>query len=215
MAAHAAEAKRLAGLTEDQFVKTHLLNLAEQWAKETTAPQTGLQNNANETSVQAPAATVVTKTLYKPITNYAWDQTSKSVKLYVSFSDIDKLPTENIQVNFEDEKVEAIIVDARKSHHQLLLQLAGPINPESSSFKLRPGRLVITMKKKDETNWPGVTLADKKKKEEAIKPPSSKSKDKDPASGIVDMMKDLYDKGDDEMKRTIAKAWADASNKKD
>jgi calcyclin binding protein len=32
-------------------------------------------------------------------------------------------------------------------------------------------------------------------------------KDEDPQAGLMNMMKKLYEEGDDEMKRTIAQAW--------
>ena len=37
---------------------------------------------------------------------------------------------------------------------------------------------------------------------------------KDPSAGLMDMMKKMYEEGDDEMKRTIAKAWTEGQDKK-
>ena len=37
--------------------------------------------------------------------------------------------------------------------------------------------------------------------------------DKDPSLSIMKMMKQMYDDGDDEMKRTIAKAWTESREK--
>ena len=37
---------------------------------------------------------------------------------------------------------------------------------------------------------------------------------KDPSAGLMDMMKKMYDEGDDDMKRTIAKAWTESRDKK-
>jgi hypothetical protein len=34
--------------------------------------------------------------------------------------------------------------------------------------------------------------------------------EKDPMGGLMTMMKDLYDSGDEEMKRMIAKSWTEA-----
>lgn len=39
-------------------------------------------------------------------------------------------------------------------------------------------------------------------------------KDADPQAGLMDMMKKMYEEGDDEMKRTIAKAWTESQDKK-
>ena len=36
----------------------------------------------------------------------------------------------------------------------------------------------------------------------------------DPSAGLMNMMKKLYDDGDDDMKRTIAKAWTEGQGKK-
>ncbi|KAL0924579.1 hypothetical protein M5K25_005421 [Dendrobium thyrsiflorum] len=47
-----------------------------------------------------------------------------------------------------------------------------------------------------------------------FKPSVDKGKDKDPMAGIMDLMKNMYDDGDDDMKRTIAKAWSDARSGK-
>ncbi|XP_013638530.1 PREDICTED: calcyclin-binding protein isoform X2 [Brassica oleracea var. oleracea] len=48
--------------------------------------------------------------------------------------------------------------------------------------------------------------------EDKIKP--SLEKEKDPMAGIMDMMKNMYEGGDEEMKKTIAKAWTDARSGK-
>ena len=45
--------------------------------------------------------------------------------------------------------------------------------------------------------------------------PTPKTDDsKDPEAGLMDLMKKMYDEGDDEMKRTIAKAWTESREKK-
>ena len=36
----------------------------------------------------------------------------------------------------------------------------------------------------------------------------------DPSAGLMNMMKQMYEEGDDEMKRTIAKAWTESSSKR-
>ena len=38
--------------------------------------------------------------------------------------------------------------------------------------------------------------------------------DEDPSAGIMNLMKKMYDDGDDDMKRTIAKAWTESQDKK-
>ena len=36
----------------------------------------------------------------------------------------------------------------------------------------------------------------------------------DPSAGLMGMMKKLYDEGDDDMKRSLKKAWFESQNKK-
>lgn len=36
----------------------------------------------------------------------------------------------------------------------------------------------------------------------------------DPGAGLMNVMKELYMSGDDEMKRTIAKAWTESQDKR-
>ena len=38
---------------------------------------------------------------------------------------------------------------------------------------------------------------------------------KDPNAGLMDMMKQMYNDGDEDMKRTIAKAWTQSQDKKE
>lgn len=37
--------------------------------------------------------------------------------------------------------------------------------------------------------------------------------DGDPSANLMNMMQKLYDEGDDEMKRTISKAWSESRDK--
>ena len=39
-------------------------------------------------------------------------------------------------------------------------------------------------------------------------------KDEDPGAGLMKLMKQMYNDGDDEMKRTIAKAWHESQEKR-
>lgn len=52
-------------------------------------------------------------------------------------------------------------------------------------------------------------LADIKKSESKMKPDD----DSDPSAGIMDIMKSMYETGDSETKRMIAKAWTESQQK--
>lgn len=64
--------------------------------------------------------------------------------------------------------------------------------------------------------WGFVTAAEKAAHDKKNAPPKfddGGDDDKDPTKGIMSMMKKMYDEGDDDMKRTIAKAWTESQNK--
>lgn len=83
------------------------------------------------------------------------------------------------------------------------------IDPSKSSMKIKKNRITLNLhKKSNNETWSSLVAKSKTK--------STKEKDaaSDPAGGIMDMMKNLYEEGDEEMKRTIAKAWEESRTKK-
>lgn len=67
-------------------------------------------------------------------------------------------------------------------------------------------------KKKVGSKWSHMTSSEKKSVD-AKAPKLKDGKADDPSAGLMDMMKQMYDDGDDEMKRTIAKAWTESRDK--
>ena len=74
--------------------------------------------------------------------------------------------------------------------------------------------MVVLMLKKCETEkWSHLKMSDKQSSSQPkIKPPAVPEKDADPGSSLMTMMKQMYEEGDDDMKRTIAKAWSESRN---
>lgn len=72
--------------------------------------------------------------------------------------------------------------------------------------------VVIFLAKQKQVKWEAVTLEEKRIKESKA-PKLDSSKSDDPNASMMNMMKQLYDEGDDEMKRTIAKAFVESRNK--
>jgi len=88
------------------------------------------------------------------------------------------------------------------------------IIPADSYYKLKSDSVLLMLKKAEERKtWPYVTeregREDKKKKSKM----DMDTKNKDPNEGLMDLMKKMYDEGDDEMKRTITKSWSESRNK--
>ena len=48
-----------------------------------------------------------------------------------------------------------------------------------------------------------------------MKPPKADKDEGDPGQGLMKLMQQMYNDGDDEMKRTIAKAWHESQDKRE
>lgn len=73
--------------------------------------------------------------------------------------------------------------------------------------------IVYLAKSKVGETWSHLTGAEKKVTEKKA-PKYEPSDNADPSSSIMGLLKSMYDDGDDEMKRTIAKAWASNQDQK-
>jgi calcyclin binding protein len=71
--------------------------------------------------------------------------------------------------------------------------------------------VTLFLAKKNRSRWQHL-LYSERKKEDSLLPQSDP--DEDPTSSIMKLMKKMYDEGDDEMKRTLAKSWYEAQHKK-
>lgn len=151
-----------------------------------------------------------TKTVdnYKSVTNYAWDQVDQYVKIY--------LPLEQ-DTEFDKSKVELKFINSQSivftygRNKFTLNKLHAPLDQEQCYNKVTKSKIILYLKKKVEKNWP--TLTEKKE----YKKPSETEDDKmsdDPSAALMNLMKKMYNEGDDNMKRTIAKSWYEAQNKK-
>ncbi len=61
--------------------------------------------------------------------------------------------------------------------------------------------------------WNHIKQSDKAAAEKPKVPPPSSGDNADPSASLMNMMKQMYQDGDDEMKRTIAKAWTESQDK--
>lgn len=160
----------------------------------------------NKISPQKP------KIFTKKITTYAWDQTDKFIKIYVSnLAGVQDIPRENVTLTKEGDHYVLLVSELRGSNHQLVLpKLLQDVS--ETNCKVKTDEVVVLLKKASAGKWETLSAKEKKEKDEKYKTPKF-DKDADPSKGIMDMMKKMYDDGDDDMKRTIAKAWTESREK--
>ncbi|CAN6882135.1 unnamed protein product, partial [Brassica oleracea] len=161
-----------------------------------------------------PAVPVPVSSSVKPVSpaaNYAtlgtfsWDQDNEKVKVYISLEGVDE---DKVEAEFKPMSLDVKIHDLQgKNYRCAIPKLHKEIVPEKCKVLVKPKRIVVTMFKSSRGNWMDIHY-----KEDKIKP--SLEKEKDPMAGIMDMMKNMYEGGDEEMKKAIAKAWTDARSGK-
>ena len=145
------------------------------------------------------------------VKTYGWDQTNKNVKIYIS--DIPKLETispDQLKVKFADYGVNVRILNLNECNYNFnITELSGKIYPESSKAILKRSSIIITMPKVAPFKWAELTMAERKSKwsmheKDRMEDPALQG-ETDPNVNLQKMMQKMYEEGNDEMKRTIAK----------
>lgn len=157
--------------------------------------------------------TAHTKAAYTvKITNYGWDQSDKYVKMYITLNGVHRIPSENVEVNFTDRSFSLLVKDLEGKNHQMtMINLLGPIDPKESFKKIKTDMVLVMCKKQTVKKWDCLTQVEKQSKE---KEKPAVDDNADPSEGLMTMLKKIYSEGDDEMKRTINKAWSESQEKK-
>ncbi|KAL3826641.1 hypothetical protein ACHAXA_009082 [Cyclostephanos tholiformis] len=133
---------------------------------------------------------------------------SPIVTIYVPLDGIGKHDRSKIKCDFTNGSFDLIVTDFGGANYRLLNDnLEKEIDVTKSKYIVKPNKIIIKLGKvKSGTgtyssydSW--TQLTSKKAKDKNVK----RSKD-DPMGGIMDMMKDMYDEGDDNMKKIIGEA---------
>ncbi|CAH8352259.1 unnamed protein product [Eruca vesicaria subsp. sativa] len=158
-----------------------------------------------EPAVPVPVKPVSPAVNYVTLGTFSWDQDNEKVKVYISLEGVDE---NKVEAEFKPMSLDIKIHDVQgKNYRCAIPKLHKEIVPEKCKVLVKPKRIVVTMFKSSRGNWMDIHY-----KEDKIKP--SLEKEKDPMAGIMDLMKNMYEGGDEEMKKTIAKAWTDARSGK-
>lgn len=205
------EVKRLEELTARPRIINVLTCLKKEIEDEIS--KLNLQKSPPKQSASSDAS--LPKVFTNTITSYGWDQSEKFVKIYVSnLNGVQSLSEDSVTISY-DGHYKLFIANLNCKNYQLVLpKLLKAIS--NATVKVKTDMVVIMLKKEVAENWSNLSAKDKDaqdKKSEKMKPPPMDNKDADPSKGIMDIMKKMYDDGDDEMKRTIAKAWTESRSK--
>lgn len=153
---------------------------------------------------------------FMEITEHAFDESDRYIKIFIPFN-YTKITEENVLLDLADTSFTLTVNGENKDYRFQVVNLLKAINIEKSYKKVKSDMISVYLKKEKEgEKWSYLTSTEKQLKDQKS---SAFQQDKetsssDPMAGIMDIMKKMYDSGDSEMKRTIAKAWTEGQEKK-
>lgn len=148
---------------------------------------------------------------------YAWDQSDKFIKIFVTVNEVQQVPEENVNVEFTENSFNLLIGNLNNKDYTFVVNhLLNEIDPAKSYRRVKSDMVAIYLAKQKPTKWAHLTLTAKRlqdMKDERVSK-STKETGEDPSGGLMKIMQQLYDSGDPETKRMINKAWHESQNKK-
>mmetsp|Transcript_141987 Transcript_141987/g.441487 ORF Transcript_141987/g.441487 Transcript_141987/m.441487 type:complete len:283 (+) Transcript_141987:101-949(+) len=128
-----------------------------------------------------------------------------TISVDVRLKGVEQLPQENITCDFTEASFDLKVVGLEGQNYRFLRSnLDKDIVPADSSVKVKKNHVIIALQKvKGEYGYDSWTdLVAKGKR----RPTATKKDSSNPQDSIMDMMKDLYEDGDDSMKKIIGEA---------
>lgn len=146
---------------------------------------------------------------YIPIDSFSWDQGGYNSPIVSIFVDLEGvgLFKERVSVQFGKHSFDLKVVDLHGKNYRLVNNnLEKDIVPDQSTFIVKKNKVVVKLQKvKGEYSYEHWTALSAKKKREEGDQPAAAAK-ADPSAGIMEMMKNMYEDGDENMKRIIGEA---------
>jgi calcyclin binding protein len=138
---------------------------------------------------------------------------SPTVTVYIPLNDIGSHDKSKISCEFTSTSFDLIVADftlpggaTQKSVSYRLLNdnLAHEIDTSKSKYIIKSNKIIIKLGKiKGEYSYDHWTDLSAKKKKSSSSSSGGGGKKEDPTAGIMDLMKDMYDNGDDNMRKMI------------
>jgi len=210
-----AELQRLVGLTNNSEVKKLLTQQINKLTTEVAAAveiQVPDVVNPESAPKKAAPAPLKPKAKWVKISQYSWDQSDKLLKFYLrGIKNVES--ADNVKIEIERCNLKVIVTDGSGKDHVLDLKelfgdISGTVKP---TIKVKSDYIYVSVTKDyPKSNWDALTVSDseKAKRKEADQAAAKDSAGgADPQKGMMDMMKKMYDEGDDNMKQMMNKAY--------
>lgn len=160
----------------------------------------------NNIPLRTPATSVPitsTATKYRSFPTYYFDAgsyNSPTVSVFIPLDSIGTHDKSKISCEFTPSSFDLIVLDYDNNTNYRLLNdnLEHDIDVSKTKYIIKPNKIILKLGKiKGEYSYDSWTQLTAKKKKEKGK------KNDNPAAGIMDLMKDMYESGDDNMKKMI------------
>lgn len=148
------------------------------------------------------------------LNNYGWDQTNSMVKLYITLKDVHQLDKEAVTCNFTEKSIDLHVCGLDDKNYSLTINnLCEDIDVSKSSIKVKTDMIIVSLTKKIAQTWLRMTEVEKQIEESKAVRLSNTNYNSDIGGNIMNLMKKMYQEGDDELKKTIAKVWTENQEK--
>jgi calcyclin binding protein len=207
-----AEIEKLISLSSRVNIKRHLEQIRANVANLMNEEKKKFEKSKESEKINNSNVQEQSQLSFISVNKYALESGDKFAKIYLTdgFSKAKELPKESIISKFNKKSFEIQILNLEKKNFKFACaNLSKEIDPETSYVKATNSGLTIFLKKAqssdhwDTLEYKKPIIGDKSEK---------KPKDKDPNAGLMDMMKEMYQNGDPEMKRIIAESFSKAQS---
>ncbi|XP_044754501.1 calcyclin-binding protein-like [Coccinella septempunctata] len=149
------------------------------------------------------------------IDNYAWDQSPKYVKFFLTLKKVHQLDSEDIKCQFGSDYLSLTVKNLENKDYFFDVQkLLHPVVPEKSYWRVKSDTIVIFLVKSSALKWPFLTRIDEESASKKNNKYGVDKTEKHDENSLFSLVKDMYEKGDDRLKRTIAQAWTEGQSSK-
>lgn len=172
-------------------------------------------SNTTNSNISVAPMILSSSIKYVPIDKFAFDAggyNAPFVTLYIDLVDVGTISRDHITCKFTKSSFDLIVNELHTKSYRLYKDcLEKDINPELCKYIIKANKIIIKLAKvKTSVGYDYWTkLTDPKK---GTSSSSSSKKENDPSASIMDMMKQMYDDGDDNMKKIIGETMMKQRN---
>jgi len=168
--------------------------------------------SAKATSSPGRPPAVIPGVKYISPPSFGWDQKGDWVNVMVmGLNGVGALDKSEVSCDFTKDSFDLRVHNLNGKNYRVLRDnLDKDIIPEKSKIRIKSNKIYVKLHKVPGEYGPDHWTELTSKKSKKDKRERAKAKKDDPMGGIMDLMKDMYDNGDEKMKETIGKAMYDS-----